>query len=299
MAIQYASGTKINTLITVNDIASLCSAIDSALTGAGWTITTTSSSTDHIYQSALTPQGNQVKVRVWDGGGTCVRLRMMNTAQTIAQANSCFLYVTTSTPYRLICNQYQFTIFVPGSLSSRNFVMGSALFIPPHLVTMGLTTCAFILGNGNSDTDTSNLTGSFRTALTSRGFVDASPAQGWTILNATPVEYDGLSTDAFAHVGLPAIATMQSAALDGISGYRWHDDSALILEPLVLWGAPTLDDEGKLRGQLWDAFIATDSYTADITTPVDSHNYYNITDSNDGTLATPASMRGSIFVVIP
>ena len=127
----------------------------------------------------------------------------------------------------------------------------------------------------------------------------ANPSQGWTLLNATAVEYDGLTYDTDPHPGLPAIATLQSAAIDSISGYRWHDDSALIMEPLVCWGAPTLDNEGKLRGQLWDAFVATDSYTGDITTVVDSHNYYNITDNNDGHLAAPSSMRGSIFAVIP
>jgi hypothetical protein len=299
MAIQYASGTKINSTSVVNDKAALCAAINTALTGAGWTVTTTTSSTDHVYQSGLTPQNNQIKVRVWDGGGNCVRLRMLNTAQTIAQTNSCFLYVTTSTTYTLIANQYQFWFFVPGSMSSRNFCMASALYIPPHLVAMGLTTCAMIQGNGISDTDTSNSTGSFRSTLTARGFSGANPAQGWTILNATAVEYDGLTTDGLAHPGLPAIATLQSAAIDYIAGYRWHDDSALIMEPLVLWGAPTLDTEGKLRGQLWDAFVATDSYTADVTTVVDSHNYYNITQDNNGQVTLPASMRGSIFVVVP
>jgi hypothetical protein len=299
MAIEYASGTKINSTTVVNDKTSLCGAIDSALTGAGWTVANHTSSTDNTYQSVLTPQNNQIRVRVWDSGGNCVRLRMSNVAQTITQANSCFLYVTTSTTYTIIANQYQFLILVPGSLSSRNFAIASALYIPPNLVAMGLTTCALLLGNGNSDVDASNLTGSWRSSLTSRGFTNANPSQGWTLLNATPVEYDGLTYDTYPHPGLPAIATLQSAATDFVSGYRWHDDSALIMDPLVCWGAPTMDSEGKLRGQLWDAFVATESYPGDITTIVDSHNYYNVTSNNDGHLAIPSSMRGSIFVVVP
>jgi len=299
VALQYAGGTKINNTTVCNSKADLCTAIDTALIAAGWTNTTHTSLVDNIYQSGTTPQSNQIKIRVWDSGGNCVRIRMMNNAQTITQANSCFLYVTTSTTYRIITNQYQFLIFVPGSASSRNFVIGSALYIPPHLVAMGLNTCALLLGNGISDSDTSNLTGSWRSSLTSRGFPNANPSQGWTILNATSVEYDGLTYNTYPHPGLPAIATLQSAAIDSVSGYRWHDDSALIMEPLVCWGIPLMDSEGKLRGQLWDSFIATDSYTADITTVVDSHNYYNITENNDGNLSSPSSMRGSIFVVIP
>ena len=299
MAIQYAGGTKINNTTVCNNKSDLCAALDTALQAAGWTVTTHTSSVDNTYQSGATPQSNQIKVRVWDGGGNCVRIRMLNTAQTISQANSCFLYVTSSTTYRIIANQYQFLAFVPGSASSRNFVIASALYIPPNLVSMGLSTCALILGNGISDSDVSNLTGSWRSTLTSRGFANANPSQGWTILNATAVEYDGLTYDVYPHPGLPAMATLQSSAIDSVSGYRWHDDSALIMEPLVCWGIPTMDSEGKLRGQLWDAFLATESYTADITTVVDSHNYYNITENNDGHLASPASMRGSLFVVVP
>jgi hypothetical protein len=177
--------------------------------------------------------------------------------------------------------------------------MGSALFIPPNLVTVGLTTAAFIQGNATSDTDSTNLTGSFRTALTTRGFPSAAPGNGWTILNSTTVEYSGISADSNQHPGLPTLAVLQSAAIDSISGYRWHDDSALIMEPLIAWGTPTLDSEAKLRGQLWDAFLATESFPADIETSVDSHFYYNLTQSNNGNLSLPASMRGSLFVVSP
>jgi hypothetical protein len=297
MSLQYATGSKVNTTTVVNDKASLCAVIDTGLTAAGWTVTTHTSSTDNIYQSGVTPQSNQIKIRVWDGGGQCVRIKMMNTAQTISQSDSCYLYATTSTSYTIIANQFQFVIFVPGSVSSRNFCIGSAFYIPPNLVTMGLTTAAFIQGNATSDTDTTNLTGSFRTALTIRGFAGAAPGNGWTILNATSVEYSGLSADSFQHPGLLVLAMIQSAAMDSISGYRWHDDSAFIFEPLVAWGTPTIDSEAKLRGQLWDAFVVTESFPADITTSVDSHNYYNLTESNDGHLTLPASMRGSLFVL--
>jgi len=299
MAIQYASGTsKVNTLTTVSSKADLCAMIHTALvTGCGWTATTTTSSTDHIYESVVTPQGNQIHVRVWDGGGNCVRIRMMNVAETIAQTDSCYLYPPTATNYRIIANQFQFAIFVPGSISTRNFVMASALYIPPHLVTMGLTTAAFILGDGGSDTDTSNLRGSFRTSLTARGFSGASPSQGWTLLNSTFVEYDGLTADSDPHPGLPAMMCWQSAASHYPSGYRWFDDTALIIEPLIGWGAPTIDSEHKIVGQLWDAFLSTDSYPGDVTTTLDTHSWFNVTNNNDGTDDLPASMRGSLFLV--
>lgn len=297
MAIQYAGGTLVNTLTAVTDKATLHAAIDSALTGAGWTVTTTTSSVDKIYRSVATTAGNQIKVRVWDDGSSaCIRLRMMNTAETIAQSNSCFLLPGTSS-YRIIANRYQFCIFVPGSISSRNFVIASALYIPAFLVTFGLTTSAFIMGDGTSNTDATNMTGSFRTSLTSRGISGYAPSQGWALLNSTAVEWDGLTADSSAHPGLPTLVSFQSAAIHSVSGYRWHDDSAYIVEPTIAWGAPTIDSEAKLRGQLWDALVSTESYPADGTVTLDSHTFFNLTDNNNGTATLPASMRGSLYIV--
>jgi hypothetical protein len=296
MAIQYAGGTLVNTTTTVTDKATLHAAIDSALTGAGWTITTTTSSTDKIYRCVLTPQSNQIKVRVYTGTN-CVRVKMMNTGETINQSDSCYLFPNTSTTYQIIANQYQFAIFVPGSLSSRNFVFGSAIYIPPHLVSFGLSTAAFIMGDGQTDTDATNTVGSFRTSLNSRGLVGFAPSQGWSILNSTAVEYNAIAADSSAHPGLPSLVGFQSTATHAITGYRWHDDSALIVEPLIAWGAPTVDSEARLRGQLWDSILVTESYPADSTALIDSHTYYNLTNNNDGNVTLPASMRGSLFIV--
>jgi hypothetical protein len=127
--------------------------------------------------------------------------------------------------------------------------------------------------------------------------VGFSPAQGWSIVNSTAVEYNGLSADSSAHPGLPSIISFQSSALHSVSGFRWHDDSAMIVEPLMGWGAPTLDSECKGRGQLWDAVVVTESYPADTTTTIDSHTFYNLTDNNDGNATLPATMRGSVFIV--
>jgi hypothetical protein len=298
VAIQYITGTRINTLTTISTKSDLMTAIDSALTGASWTITTTTSSTDKIYQSVSSPQSNQIKIRVWDDGvSTCLRIRMMNNAQTIIQTDSCYLLPATSTQYRCIVNPYQFCIFVPGSVSSRNFVFGSALYLPTNLVSMGVTTAAFIMGDGGSDTDASNSRGSFRTSLTSRGFSGASPSQAWAIVNATAVEVSNASVDSDPHPGLITLVCLQSAATHAISGYRWGDDSALLVEPLVAWGTPNIDSDAKIRGQLWDSFVSTESYPADVSALVDTHTYYNLTESNDGFDTLPASMRGSLFVV--
>ena len=299
MATQYAGGTLSNTLTTVTSKATLFTAISTGLLAAGWTIVTTNSSVDKIFQCVATPQGNQICVRVYDSGGStqCIRLSMMNTAQSILQANSCYLYPSSSANYRVIADQYQFAIFVPGSLSSRNFCFASALYLPPFLVTFGVTTSAFIIGDGQSDTDTSNTVGSFRTSLNARGLVGFAPSQGWSLINSTAVEYNGIAADSSVHPGFPTLISYQSSAIQSISGYRWHDDSAMIIEPLVAWGAPTYDSEAKIRGQLWDAILSTESYPSDTTTLIDSHTYYTLTNNNDGNATLPCSMRGTLLHV--
>jgi hypothetical protein len=305
VAIQYASGvTKVYTTGVVTDKADLCALIHTNITtGAGWGITNTTSSTDHTYQSQVTPQGNQIQVRVWDDGGTtqCVRIRLSNNALTLNQVDSCYLFPSSSATYAIIANQFQFCIFVPGSISTRNFVLCSALYIPPFLVTMGLTTSALIVGDGGSDTDTSNSRGSWRTSLTSQGFASAAPVQGFTILNATTTEYSNFSYASYntPNPGFPCFATFQSACMDSISGYRWHDGSAFIQESLVGWGTPAPSNENKIRGQIWDAFISTEEYTADTTTTVtlDSNTWYVVTSSNNGTTTFPTSMSGSLMMI--
>ena len=274
--------------------------VHTALTSVcGWNVTATVSSVNHTYQSQVTPQGNQIQVQVYDDGSNCVAFKLSNNALTLTQSSNCYIYPASSTQFRIIGNQFQFALFVPGSVSTRNFVMVSALYLPPFLVTFGLTTSAIIIGDGGSDTDTSNTRGSWRTSLTSRGFVGASPAQGFTIVNGTTVEYNNLTADADPHPGLPSFMISQSASLDSVSGYRWHDGSAFIMEPLVGWGITTIDSENMIRGQLWDALLTTQEYTGDSTTTVtlDSNTWYCVTNSNNGNITLPSSMRGSLFLI--
>ena len=79
--------------------------------------------------------------------------------------------------------------------------------------------------------------------------------------------------------------------------YRWHDDSLLTYEPIISWGLTAYTDEGKIRGQIWDAAIVNDGFTPDSTTSFDTHNWWVLTTNNTGTIGTAA--RGSLLLVTP
>lgn len=300
MSIQYAGGTNANAVFTGDTKTNLITGITTNMFTAGWTVVSGYGTNDVKMQSVATPQGNQIRVRVWDGGGTCVRVQLRNTTETINQSDSCYLLPATAKSFRIIANKYQFCVNSPTSTNSRDSLLCSAMFIPSHLVAVGLTTSAFIIGDGGSDSDASNSRGSLRRSLNGRGFAGASPCQGFTLLGSVGVEYNNMAADpAQTYFGLPAFVTPQAAILHGITGFRWHDDSAMLVEPLFGWGSPTIDSEHKIRGIVWDAAVATESYPMDIATTFDSHNWINITANNGGYLSTPSSMKGSLFLVTP
>lgn len=304
MAIQYAGGTNVNSTIAADTKAALITGIETGLVAAGWTVISGSSTTDVKFECVATSVGNQIRVRVWDGGSTCVRIAMTNTTETITQSDSVYLFPDTGKIFRIIANQYQFCLIAPGSLSNREFAMCSAIYIPTHLVTAGVTTAAFLTGNGISDADAGTTRGGFRRSLTMRGLVGIASCTTYTIVDGVEVEYTG-NADTSARPGLLQIGGIRGSQTHQIGCYRWHDDSALMTEPLIAWGV-NVDSEAKFKGQLWDAIISTEAYPMDQSTTFDSHNWYSITDSNNGYIATvgdsltaDTSMRGTLFLVVP
>jgi len=304
MAIQYAGGTNVNSTIAADTKALLITGIQTGLTTAGWTVISGGGTTDVKLQSVATADGNQIRVRVWDSGSNCVNIRMTNVAETVGQNGQVYLLPATSKTFRIIANRYQFCLLVPGSLDNRDFALCSAIYIPAHLVSAGVTTAAFITGSGVSDSDAGSTRGGLRKTFTLRGYAGAESCTFYSILNLVELEYVG-SADTASRPGLLQLAAMRGSQIHNIGCFRWHDDSALMTEPLVAWGT-TADAEAKLKGQLWDAILSSEAYPMDQTTTFDSHNWYSVTDSNNGympavgdTLTADVSARGTLFLVVP
>jgi hypothetical protein len=206
-----------------------------------------------------------------------------------------FLLPATSKTWRVIANKYQAFILVGGSTTARDFCCFGVPWLPSFLASGTVYEAIWLLSNTANDTDTS-FRGSFRTQIGGRDQTNGC-GNYTTILNGSMVE--NANNVGNSSIGLLNLVSMtQTTRISNTgTGYRWHDSSAFITDPLIIWGATAITDEGMARGQLWDAFIACDSYTIDTTlTSLDSHNWWNMTSSNTG---NSDILRGSLFVVAP
>jgi len=294
MGLQYDAVPPQSGTFTGSTKAAIINGIETILLAAGWTEISATAGVDILFQSVTTPQGNQIRVRVFDDSSSSVRIRLSNVSGTLVQSDSCYLFPQTSKVFRIVANRYQFACWVPTSVAARDFVICSALYIPGFLNggSPPLITSAFIMGNANSTSDTT-IRGSFRTILCGRDYTTGL-CNGFGILNATSVEWAGGTASPFR--GAPSLSIPQSADMYYVGGNLWHDGSCLIPEPLVGWGS-SLSAPNLVRGQLWDAMVSTDSFPMDDTTVFDSHNWVNLTSSNTG--ADSLTMAGSLWIVTP
>lgn len=302
MAIQYVTGRYDSGFSIVPGASTpkqdLINAIETALLAAGWSTVSGHNTTNLLMLSATTPQGLAGRLRVKDNAGTCVTLSIENANSTLAGGNSttngCYLNPgSASKTYRVIANKYQFFIFTARVTPAREFVAGGVIFVPPALSGV-ITAGMWIHGNNNADANTT-LHATFRTRLASSSSgIDVTNMQ--TLTNATLWDWANStdSTNAFGGHKLPVPSLSEN---QGVACYRWHDGAADIVDAVISWGLAGKTDEGQKRGQLWDAFISTESYQADSSVSYDGHTWLAITDNNNGT-STGNWQRGTLFVCI-
>lgn len=297
MPIQYAGGTNVNTTFSNSGSPTRREIVDgivAALTTAGWSTISGGGTGDVLMESVATPAGLKMRVRLLDpGSGNCAQIKARNTSNTISQAGALHLLPGASKTWRVIANQYQCFIFVAGTNAAREY----AAWGVPYTFDSSLTSCFWAVSNSQSDSDTT-VRPTFRTSL--HHGANFSVGNQIYCVNSSGWEANGTNFSYF--FGGPALlvipATTIAAHFASASGYRWHDGNALIAEPYLSFGATYNNDEGKIRGQLWDAFFTTEAFTVDTTlTSIDSHNWWCVTNNNTGTLnAVP---RGSLFIVAP
>lgn len=301
MPIQYAGGTNVNTTFSNSGSATRREIVDgvvTALTSAGWSTISGSGTGDVLMESATTSQGLKMRVRVLDpGSGTCAQLKVRNASNVLAMSNALFLRPENSKTWRVIANRYQAFIFVPAtSTVARDFCGFGVPYIPDQFASK-IYDCIWAWGDSNSDTD-SSVRACFRKVLAANG--NFSTASLFFVVNGGSWENRNGANQANSAQGLPSLVFPQASAGQNVgstTGYRWHNDEALMLEPLLAFGATSALDEAKVRGQLWDAVISTESYAKDATVTFDGLNWWNLTDANVG--ISRNTSRGSLFVVAP
>jgi hypothetical protein len=282
MAIQHPGGTIVNTTFTGGTRTQIADGIKDALVTAGWTVASGASG-DWKLDSAVSPQSLQMRVRLWDpGSGNCAQLRIFNVTETLAPAQSVFLLPGASKTFRVVANKYQAFVWVPGSTAAREFAAFGVPYLPAHLDTV-ITVAGWLMGSGNTDTDTATRT-SWRISLRSNAGTQA------ILLNA-----DSLGTN---NAGTGALKLMvQGDPQMGANNFvRWHDDSFFLYDAIVGYGMPGTNNECKARGLLWGAFIDSADRAGDATFTFNdgsgAHDFIVITNSNT------EQMRGTLCVAI-
>src|SRR5262245_8529454 len=301
MAIQYAAGTKVNTTFVPTNKQTLINNVETQLLAAGWTTVSGSGTTNLLMQSATTPQGYAIRIRLKDNAGTCVTFSLESTDGALTGGNSTTVggaYINPgagAVTFRIVANKHQAFIWTSPSSVARGFAAFGVPYVPSFLSTV--TRVGWMMGNVAFDTDTT-VRPSWRTTLqltvnsNTMGFSAMQVmcnSSLWSLNNNSALQQLGaLLCPVYESVYVNA-TTMNTLA------YRWQDLSALLIDPLVAWGEANAGAEAMFKGQLWDAVISTDAYGADLTSTFDTHNWITLTDNNTGA-STNAPLRGTILL---
>jgi hypothetical protein len=293
MAIQYSGLTLYNNTFTMatGTRQEVVNGLAAALLSAGWTqVAGSVGSTDQTFKSATTPQGYAIRIRLLEPGtGNCAQVFLQNATGSLAQTtNPGYLLPTASGTFRVIANAYQFFIFEPGTITTRKHVAAGVPYVFSFL-TGSITAVGWLIGDAASDTDTT-ARASFRTRLN-------STQSGGNVAVLSNANIWSSTAGSSTTIGSPMLIVPLDANLNTTPiGYTYFDGSALIADPLLSLGNTGGTDTGTIRGQLWDASVISDAFTADITATFDSHNWFNLTSNNTG---TTGQARGSLFLVVP
>ena len=302
MAIQY-SGSVTNTTFTTTTGTrrEIVDGLAGALVTAGWSYVSGSGTGDVVLQIADSGLGlSRTRLRILDpGSGSCAQLKLHNSTSTLTQTGSVFLLPGAGKVYKVNANPYQFFCTVAGSSNAREYAAGGQPWVPSFLAGSGITACGWLMGNAQTDTDTT-VRPSFRTQFTTVASGAIYPNMAaYTNANF----WEGNNTN-FGVNWAPGV--IQMAAVNPfqwnnnnattLQMSRWQDSSVFVSEPLIGWCLTTTpgSSEAFVHGQLWDAVIMSGPFAVDQTATFDSHNWINLMTSNTGSNANLG--RGSLFI---
>jgi len=262
MGIKYSGAARTGTFDGPTRL-SIVDGLKAALVDAGWSVASGSSG-DWKLNSGITPSGHQIRIRLYDPGGTnqCARARLMNVSETIAPAQDVFLRAVSGRVYRWFANPYQFCVIAPGTVAPGSYLAGGIPWLPSFLspANVGWLGCSAM-----SDTDTSDRY-SFR-ASNNAPFHDSV---GMAALYGTA----GWGSNSYGN-GAIALAGWRISA-NSTMLRQWMDGSVPVFEPLIGWGPTGIGDTARLIGQLWDAIVVEGDWPMDAIISFDGKQWWCI-----------------------
>jgi hypothetical protein len=304
IATTYHGGSNVASNFVGSTKQQIINGIETAMLAAGWITISGSNTTNLLMQSSLSPdpQNLRIRARIRDNGNNCVVISIENVPGSKVGANGTGngiqLLPLTARGWRVIANKYQVFVLSPGTLENRTFGAFGVPYLPSFLCGK-IWEAAWLQANANSDTDTSSAGFygcrlCFRVILgTDYNYTFNGAVQTQNLCNGYLWENQVASSS--ANQQLMSMFSSYNGTVPSAHRY-WHDGSAILSDPLIIWGT-TNTTEGTIKGQLWDAFVSSDTYVMDtILSNIDSRNWQVITHSNVG-IANP--IRGSLVVAVP
>jgi len=249
--------------------------LKAALVNAGWT-TVSGNSGDWKLQSATTPAGHAIRVRLYDPGGTNVsaRMRLLSADEVVAPNGDLWLKAGTGYTYRVMANKYQFMCFRDGDFTVAGTAWAAGVPWTPSWHSVARSGWAVSASRSDNETTARE---SWRTRAY---WLDCAHA---LIYGATGLYSSGglQYSSALALMG-PARPISQA---DNMTGLRWPDGSILLADALISHAVDAWGNVGRMVGQLWDAIIIADSAIgADVLVAFDAKSWrvvrYDVSATN-------------------
>jgi len=264
MAVRYSGGPIVSTTFDASSRTALVDNLKAALVNAGWT-TVSGSSGDWKLQSASTPAGHAIRVRLYDPGGSAVsaRMRLLSADEVVAPNGDLWLKAGSGYVYRVMANKYQFMCFRDGEFSTAGTAWAAGVPWTPSWHSVAR------LGWAASASRSDNETSARDSWRTRPYWGDCAHA---VIYGSTGLYSDsGLQHSSWLQYLAPYKAHGNA---DSLTGLRWPDGSILVADPLISYAVDAWGNVGRMVGQLWDAIIVADSAIgADVIIQFDSKSW--------------------------
>jgi hypothetical protein len=292
----------------------LANQIETLLLTIGWTTISGSTTNNLLMQSALSPPGEdlQMRVRIRGNQTNCVSISIENVAGTLAGANDAthgqFLLPAANKVWRIIANKYQVFIHppTPYNYNAAGVVRAVAFWGIPSLPTFlqgGIIYEAMWMGGSSQgDTDVTATRIGLHNSLAYATSAASGCPNFQTIFNGVLVEASVLGTGNTGFGAPMLMAANGGVALNSAqNAYRWQDGSAYLQPAIVGWSGVSVTSEAFYRGLLYDAMISSEAYNGDLSVTYDGHTYLTITDNSSLSASAAGSgsmMRGTLLIAV-
>jgi hypothetical protein len=284
MSVQLSGSTPTDFTFTSDGTrAQLLTMFQAQLNIAGWTVISGGGTSHIIMESSITPQGLKIRVDVLDpGSGNCIQFKLKDNT-TLVGPTTFFLLPVNGITFRLWANPYQFFYFLSGSVMTRQraIVCGGVPWVPPFIEDfLSFSYNGWLHGNGTTDTDTTDLTSTFRSR-----FVASSIKSFSAIWNGV----------VFGNVGtINRFGLLVQSALTNLDDL-WEDGTWTLFEPILVWDSANYAAPVR-HGQMWDAVLLSKTLDSELRRTFGGLRWRNITHQNQ--LAGGVG-RGSLLLVVP